>query len=56
VHSELILKNDKLFIVGGRVLKEYNNKPSASIYSIDLNEFDNTMVRFSKTNSDLASH
>ena len=56
VHSELILKNDKLFIVGGRVLKEYNNKPSASIYSIDLNEFDNTMVRFSKTNSDLAGN
>lgn len=56
VHSELILKNNKLFIVGGRVLKEYNNKPSANIYSIDLNEFDNTMVRFSKTNSDLAGN
>ena len=47
--SELYYFNDKLFILGGFITNEYSKTPSSKLYSIDLNEFEQTRINKSKT-------
>ncbi|MDG1039675.1 MAG: hypothetical protein P8P00_02265 [Polaribacter sp.] len=47
--SEIHIKNDKLYIVGGTKIKDYENRPQKSFVEIPLEEFENTRIRKSKT-------
>ena len=40
--ARLFYNNNKLYVLGGYIDKEYSIYPSANLYSIDLNEFENT--------------
>ena len=36
--------NDALYIIGGKIKKEYSTEPSSSIYKIDIAEFNITKM------------
>ena len=42
--SKLLLKNNELFILGGYYSKEYSEFTSDKVYSVNLNEFQNTKI------------
>ena len=47
--SSLFYYNDKLYLLGGFKENEFTKTPSSNLYSIDLNEFENTAISKSKT-------
>jgi hypothetical protein len=47
--SELQFRNDKLYIIGGTKIKDYENKPQRSFVEISLDEFENTKTKKIKT-------
>mgnify|MGYP005990027615 CR=1 FL=1 len=48
VSSEMYIKNDVLYLLGGIKSKDYATIPSSNLYSIHLNDFSNTRILFSK--------
>jgi hypothetical protein len=47
--SQIQFKNEKLYIIGGTNIKNYENKPQRSFIEISLDEFENTQIKKSKT-------
>ena len=47
--SEMHIRNESLYIVGGTKIRDYENRPQKSFVEISLDEFDNTQIRKSKT-------
>ena len=47
--SEIQFRDEKLYIIGGTDIKEYENTPQRSFVEISLDEFDNTQINKSKT-------
>ncbi|UMB59693.1 carboxypeptidase-like regulatory domain-containing protein [Lutibacter sp. A80] len=47
--SELFYANNKLYILGGFKENNFSLRPSKGLYSVDLNEFNNTRINNSKT-------
>lgn len=47
--SELQFRNDKLYIIGGTKIKDYENRPQRSFVEISLDEFENTKTKKNKT-------
>ena len=47
--SEIHFKNEKLYIVGGTEIKEFENRPKRSFLEISLDEFENTKINKSKS-------
>lgn len=47
--SELYTVNNKLFILGGLRSNDYSQFPSKGLFSIDISEFNNTKINYSKT-------
>lgn len=47
--SKMFFSNDKLYILGGLNLGDYEVTPSSSLYSIDVLEFNKTKIMRSKT-------
>lgn len=43
--SEIQIRNDKLYIIGGTEIKNYENRPQRSFVEISLDEFENTSKR-----------
>lgn len=41
-NSALYYSNDKLYVLGGRIVNNYSKTPSAKVFSIDLQEFETT--------------
>jgi hypothetical protein len=48
-YSEIFYANNKLYIVGGFVEYETSVKPSSDVYSIDLSEFNKSVIYGTKT-------
>lgn len=46
--AKMYYSNDKLYILGGYRENSYSVKPSANLYSIDVDEFDTTKINKSK--------
>jgi len=49
INSELYYYNEKLYLLGGYIKSEFSKTPSSKLYSIDLNEFENTRIMNSKS-------
>jgi hypothetical protein len=47
--SQIQYRNDKLYIIGGTKIKNYQNIPQRSFLEISLDEFENTKIKSSKT-------
>ena len=47
--SEIQVRNEKLYIIGGTKRKNYENRPQKSFVEISLDEFDNTQIKKSKS-------
>jgi len=47
--SEIHIKNEKLYILGGTEIKNYENRPQRSFVEISLEEFNTTRIKKSKT-------
>jgi hypothetical protein len=47
--SEIQFRNEKLYIIGGTDIKDYENTPQRSFVEISLDEFENTQIKKSKT-------
>ena len=47
--SQIHVKNDNLYIVGGTIIRNFENRPQKSFIKISLDEFYNTSIRKSKT-------
>jgi len=47
--SEMYYADNKLFILGGLRTNNFSQFPSRGLFSIDINEFDNTKIQNSKT-------
>ena len=46
--SELYFSNNKLYLIGGYIENYYSKYPSANLFSIDIDEFENTKPNRSK--------
>jgi len=47
--SEIQFRNEKLYIIGGTNIKDYENRPQRSFIEISLDEFQNTQIKKRKT-------
>jgi len=47
--SEIQFRNEKLYIIGGTNIRDYENRPQRSFVEISLSEFENTQIKKSKT-------
>lgn len=47
--SEMQFRKEKLYIIGGADIKDYENKSQRSFVEISLDEFENTQIKKSKT-------
>jgi len=47
--SEMYYADNKLYILGGRRTNNFSQFPSKGLFSIDINEFDNTKIQNAKT-------
>jgi len=48
INSEMLLIDNKLYIIGGLRANSFSATPSSGIYSININEFEKTLVHKSK--------
>jgi len=47
--SEVVIKNQKMYIIGGAKIKNFENKSQRSFVEISLDEFENTQIKKSKS-------
>ena len=47
--SEIQIREEKLYIIGGTQIKNYQNRPQRSFVEVSLDEFDNTQIKKSKS-------
>ena len=47
--SKIFISNNKMYLLGGINLGDYDTTPSSALYSIDLVEFNKTQIRRAKT-------
>ena len=47
--SKIFISNNKMYLLGGIHLGDYDTTPSSALYSIDLVEFNKTQIRRAKT-------
>ena len=48
IYSEIQYREDKLYIIGGTNIRDYENRPQRSFVEISLSEFENTQTKNSK--------
>jgi len=47
--SKMYISNNKIYLLGGKNIGDYDITPSSALYSIDIAEFNKTQIRRTKT-------